>query len=192
MSLRHAILVMLEAKPGSGYDLRRRFDSGIGNFWYATHQQVYQELKKLHDEKLVEFKLQAQSDRPDRKVYRLTRAGRAALKAWFREPVEPPRLKQALLIKLFGAALTDAPALLAELERHEQLHREELARYREAERQYFAQDELTRHEFLGPYLTLRCGIRYARDWIESLQEARELLRAGAPPRAPVPGRGAGG
>lgn len=186
MSLRHAILVLLDNQPGSGYDLSQRFDSGIGNFWHATHQQVYQELKKLAAGKLVEFEVHEQAERPDRKVYRITRAGRQELKAWFAEPTPPQHLKQALLVKLFGARLADRAILLAELERHEQRHRELLAAYREKEAKYFAQDEATRQRFLGPYLTLRSGIRYARDWIEGLEEARTLLASGALPQAPVP------
>ena len=47
MSLKHAILILLETEPGSGYDLVKRFKAGLGYFWNAKHQQVYQELKKL-------------------------------------------------------------------------------------------------------------------------------------------------
>ena len=49
MSLKHAILILLETEPGSGYDLVKRFKAGLGYFWNAKHQQVYQELKKLSE-----------------------------------------------------------------------------------------------------------------------------------------------
>jgi PadR family transcriptional regulator AphA len=185
MSLQHAILVLLENEPGSGYDLAQRFKSGIGNFWNATHQQIYQELKKLRAEKLVDFELEAQTDRPDRKVYRITRAGHQALKRWMREPVDPPRLRQALITKVFGAHLGDHDAILAELERHRALHRKALESYLELERQYFAQDEAIRRRHRLPYLTLRCGIRYEHDWIEWLEETHELIAQDALPQAPV-------
>src|SRR6185295_5519379 len=105
MSLKHAILVLLENKPGSGYDLFQRFQSGIGNFWHASHQQVYQELKKLHTAKLVQYELKTQTEKPDKKVYRITKAGQRALKTWFQHPVKPPRIKEALLVKIFGGQL---------------------------------------------------------------------------------------
>lgn len=185
MSLQHAILVLLENEPGSGYDLAQRFKSGIGNFWSASHQQIYQELKKLHAGKLVAFEVESQADRPDRKVYRITRAGHRALTSWMREPVDPPRLRQALIIKVFGAHLGDRDALLGELERHSALHRKALDGYLDIERQYFEQDEAIRRRYRLPYLTLRCGIRYEADWIEWLEETRELIARDALPEKPV-------
>jgi PadR family transcriptional regulator AphA len=103
MSLRFAILTLLESDPGSGYDLMRHFKAGIGHFWNASHQQVYQELGKLHADGLVEFEVAHQSERPDRKVYRLTEvAGREALEEWRRQPVKPPKVNDALLVKVYG------------------------------------------------------------------------------------------
>jgi PadR family transcriptional regulator AphA len=186
VSLKHAILVLLENKPGSGYDLYQRFRSGIGNFWHASHQQVYQELKKLHAQKLVEYTLKTQREKPDKKVYRITRAGHRALQAWFRTPVKPPRLKEALLVKVFGGRLRDPADVVAELDQHLAVHRRTLEGYREMEKGYFAQDEAARRAYRMPYLTLRSGIRYEHTWIESLEEVRELLLADGLPEAPVP------
>ena len=45
MALEHAILVSLLEKPGSGYELARRFERSIGYFWTATHQQIYRTLR---------------------------------------------------------------------------------------------------------------------------------------------------
>ena len=41
MSLRHAILVLLQDQEASGYDLAREFANSIGLVWNATHQQIY-------------------------------------------------------------------------------------------------------------------------------------------------------
>ena len=74
MSLKHAILILLETEPGSGYDLVKRFKAGLGYFWNAKHQQVYQELKKLSEAGWLAFAEETQETRPDKKVYRLTQA----------------------------------------------------------------------------------------------------------------------
>lgn len=185
MSLKHALLVLLEREPGSGYDLVQRFKSGIGNFWNAKHQQVYQELKKLNDEKLVNFQVKAQSERPDKKVYRITPAGRKALKAWLQEPVKPSRVNDALLVKVFGAQLAEPKAMLAELDRHLELHQRRLADYQEMEQPYFQADEATQRKYRLPYLTLRRGIRNEQGWIEWLTETRELLEKDQVPAKPV-------
>jgi PadR family transcriptional regulator AphA len=185
MSLKYAILVLLENQPGSGYDLAQRFKSGIGNFWHATHQQVYQELKKLRAGKLVALEEKSESDRADKKVYRITKAGHRALQAWFQQPSKPPGIKQPLLIKVFGAHLTERKAMVAEIEKNEATHRRLLDEYQAMEQKYFEQDESVRRQYRLPYLTLRCGIRYERAWLEWLEEARTLIAEDALPKKPV-------
>lgn len=185
MSLRHAILTLLERAPGSGYDLVQRFKAGIGHFWNASHQQVYQELAKLHGEGLVEFELERQEERPDRKVYRLTAAGLAALKTWFAQPVKPPKVNDALLVKVFGGHLVPPAELRAELEQHAALHRERLAEYRVLEQQFLTAPAAEQARFRLPYLTLRRGLLYEEDWLRWLDEARAVIGADADPTAPV-------
>lgn len=98
MSLKHAILVLLDREPGSGYDLAQRFNKGIGHFWQASHQQIYQQLKKLDAENLLRFKHQPQSGKPDRKVYQITAQGRRVLTDWMQKSEKPPVVRDALLI----------------------------------------------------------------------------------------------
>lgn len=178
MSLRFAILTLLESDPGSGYDLMRHFKAGIGHFWNASHQQVYQELAKLHADGLVEFELERQSERPDRKVYRLTPPGCAALDEWRLQPVKPPKVNDALLVKVYGGQNVPPAQLLAELAEHETLHRERLAEYRVSEARYLAMTPEQRVPYRLPYLTLRRGILYEEDWLRWLEEARRELVSG--------------
>jgi PadR family transcriptional regulator AphA len=175
MSLKHAILVLLERKPGSGYDLAQRFKGGIGQFWSASHQQIYHELKKLSDQLLVEFELQLQSERPDKKHYRITAAGRSALKAWLLEPTKPERLHSALLVKIYAANLAEPAALAAELEQNLAEHRKRLDEYINLEQSYLGKGNGMGRKQAQMYLTLRCGIRYEWNWIELLSEAKALL-----------------
>ena len=60
MALEHAILVSLAEKSASGYDLARRFDASIGNFWAASHQQIYKVLARMESDKWVAADLVAQ------------------------------------------------------------------------------------------------------------------------------------
>jgi PadR family transcriptional regulator AphA len=175
MSLRFAILTLLESDSGSGYDLMRHFKAGIGHFWNASHQQVYQELAKLHADGLVEFELERQSERPDRKVYRLTIPGRSALDEWRLQPVKPPKVNDALLVKVYGGGNVSPEQLLAELVEHEVLHRERLAEFRVSEARYLAMTPAQREPYRLPYLTLRRGILYEEDWLRWLDEARQEL-----------------
>ena len=56
MSLRHAILVLLQDQEASGYDLAREFANSIGLVWNATHQQIYLELGKLNEQHMVSYR----------------------------------------------------------------------------------------------------------------------------------------
>ena len=88
MSLRHAVLGLLEECPMSGYDLLKRFEQAMANVWPATQSQLYGELGKLEQAGLI--RVHAQGPR-GRKEYEITDAGRAELRHWLVE-VEPNRV----------------------------------------------------------------------------------------------------
>ena len=79
MSLRHALLGLLAEQPASGWDLSHRFDEVLGSIWPAGHPQIYGELRKLEEERLIEV----DSEGPRRrKTYRVTDAGLEAVRHW--------------------------------------------------------------------------------------------------------------
>ena len=111
MSLRGAILGFLAIEPTSGYTLKQRFDGSVRSFWSATQSQIYRELHELQGEGLVEVEAVLGDGKPDRKVYSLTKAGRAALDQWLAEPLEPLHLRHPLLLKMVFAAQMPPKAL---------------------------------------------------------------------------------
>jgi PadR family transcriptional regulator AphA len=88
MSLRHAVLGLLEEHPMSGYDLLKRFEQAMSNVWTATQSQLYGELGKLEAADLI--RVHAEGPR-GRKEYAITEAGREELRHWLVE-VEPNRV----------------------------------------------------------------------------------------------------
>lgn len=85
--LRMAILSLLADADYTGYDLSKAFDASLTYVWAASQSQVYPELHKLAENGLVEGVEVPQQGRPDKRVYRITDAGRAALVEWAgREP----------------------------------------------------------------------------------------------------------
>jgi len=54
MSLKHALLGVLAARPMSGYELSQFFDSSTGWVWTAPHSQIYPLLVKMHSAGLIE------------------------------------------------------------------------------------------------------------------------------------------
>ncbi|GGY46744.1 PadR family transcriptional regulator [Streptomyces omiyaensis] len=129
MALEHAILVSLLEKPGSGYELARRFDRSIGYFWTATHQQIYRVLKRMENDGWVAAREVAQQGRPDKREYSVADLGHAALSSWLHEPIEPETVRHDLAVKIRGAAFDDPAGLVREVERHRQAHADRLAHY---------------------------------------------------------------
>ena len=64
MALEHAILVALAERPGTGYELARRFDKSIGQFWTATHQQIYKVLARMESDGWLAVTHVTQDGRP--------------------------------------------------------------------------------------------------------------------------------
>ncbi|MGM9463005.1 PadR family transcriptional regulator [Streptomyces murinus] len=141
MALEHAILVSLLEKPGSGYELARRFERSIGYFWTATHQQIYRVLKRMENDGWVDARDVPQQGRPDKKEYSVADLGRAALSSWLHDPIEPESVRHDLAVKIRGAAFDDPAALIHEVERHRQAHRDRLTHYLAGQARDFTEPE---------------------------------------------------
>ncbi len=175
MSLRHALLVSLSRKQGTGYEIANEFDRGLGYFWPASHQQIYQELGKMAVERLVAFTRRQQPDKPPKKIYRVTGNGRKSLIAWLATPVDMPAVKDPLLIKLFAGDLIPAQTLLDEIDRHNAINAEILSRYRSIEKQYFDNPDALPATSQFIYMTLLRGITARKAWRAWALRVRRFL-----------------
>lgn len=175
MSLKHAILTLLETEEGSGYDLLKRFKSRLGYFWNASHQQIYAQLKTMREQGLLEYDLESQQDRPDRKVYRVTELGHQALLDWIEQPVKIDKVNDALLVKLYAGHLSDPRRLLEEVHQHKQVHERMLQTFLSLEQEYQALSPQQKSQYTLPYLTLRRGILGERAWLQWAEEVEAFL-----------------
>ncbi|MBT2365689.1 PadR family transcriptional regulator [Streptomyces sp. ISL-10] len=186
MALEHAILVSLLERPGSGYELARRFDRSIGYFWTATHQQIYRVLKRMESDGLLDLREVPQQGRPDKKEYSVAGLGRAALSQWLHEPIEPESLRHDLAVKIRGAAFDDPAALLREVERHRQVHSDRLAHYLAGESRDFTGPDAPARPDAGQelqHVVLRGGIAYERmtiAWLDDVLATLHRLGASLP------------
>ncbi|WP_326696189.1 PadR family transcriptional regulator [Streptomyces sp. NBC_01754] len=184
MALDHAILVSLLERPGSGYELARRFERSIGYFWTATHQQIYRVLKRMEGAGLLDVRDVPQQGRPDKKEYSVAEPGRAVLTAWLHEPIEPESLRHDLAVKIRGAAFDDPAALIREVGRHHQVHSDRLEHYLAGERRDFTGPDAPAPPDAGQelqHVVLRGGIAYERMTIAWLDDVlATLYRIGRP------------
>lgn len=177
MALAQAILVSLLEQPQTGYDLARGFDTAIGFFWQASHQQIYGELKKLETQGAVSSKAVPQSGRPNKNVYALTETGALALEAWMAEPASRPQIaKDDLLIRTFALGRVRAPTMATQIQERRTRHQERLALYQQIETKRYTFDDGTVPDHLvGKYLCLRGGLKHEAMWIEWCDEALALI-----------------
>jgi PadR family transcriptional regulator AphA len=117
MSLRYAILGFLSSTPSTGYDLGRAFSLGAGAYWEASTSQIYPELRRLEEEGLIDGKI-SQSDRLNRCVYRLTRAGKDELKRWVESEIDYPPRRDPERIQLLFLDESDRDTIRQHLEWH--------------------------------------------------------------------------
>jgi DNA-binding PadR family transcriptional regulator len=102
MSIRHALLALLDEGPKYGLQLREEFESSTGEVWPLNVGQVYTTLNRLERDGLVECENSVHDDR--QRDYRISDQGRIELSDWLRTPPDlslPPR--DELVIKILVA-----------------------------------------------------------------------------------------
>ena len=98
MSLRHALLGLLNDRSASGYDLLTVFNTTLANVWPATQSQLYGELGRLCEAGLLTVGAEGARGR---KEYSITEAGRAELVHWLAD-TEPNRVRRSeTLLRVF-------------------------------------------------------------------------------------------
>ncbi len=88
MDIKFPILGFLTEGEATGYDLKNRFQEGVGFFYRVSDGSIYPALKKLASDGLVTLRNEAQGRRT-RKVYAITAKGRTHFGRMLREPAQP-------------------------------------------------------------------------------------------------------
>ena len=161
----------------SGYELAKTFDSSIGFFWKADHQQIYRELSKLRDRGHIQGHEVVQSGKPNKLVYTLTTEGRGAFRHWAARPSSPPMIKDDLLVRLCALDSVDIEPLRADLMARLEHHRDRFAHYERILNKLFPDGTATSVADTGKLLGLRIGLRHERTVAEWCEEAIEALSA---------------
>jgi DNA-binding PadR family transcriptional regulator len=174
VALGDAILVCLTERPMTGYELAKTFDSSIGFFWKADHQQIYRELTKLRERGHVQGREVVQSGKPNKLVYTLTAEGRAALRHWAARPSAPPSIKDDMLVRLCALDAVDMDPMRADLMARLEYHRDRLARYERVLIKRFPQGAQNLAD-TGKLMALRLGLRHERAVVEWCEESLETL-----------------
>ncbi len=173
MSLQHALLTSLLENASSGLDLANRFSRSIGNFWQATHQQIYRELARMEAAGWV-VSMPAETGRGRKRAYQATEAGRVELRRWINEQADPKPLRDEMMVRLRAEAALGSSDLLPELARHLAFHQAKLDQYTGIEQRHFSHDGMSRAEQIH-HLVLRAGIMNEQFYIDIARQAQAIL-----------------
>lgn len=126
MGVRHAILGLLAERPLHGYDLKLSFEQQLTSDGGLNFGQVYTTLDRLRRDGLVAGDVVPQAERPDKKVYALTDAGRRELEEWLSTPSAIDldlRNETFLKVMLARRLAWGSPLVVIEVERRAALQR---------------------------------------------------------------------
>ena len=177
MSLKHAILSILIESEKTGYDLTKNFESSIGYYWSASHQQIYKTLGDMHKDDWVNVKVNNQSGKPNKKLYSVTATGEKALREWAVLPTKGSSNKNPLLIKLLLARMVGPEPILQQLNDRLKEVYALISEFSKIEKEYFTPkpEPETHIKNTTSYLTLRNGILSAHAELDWLHEAIEAM-----------------
>ena len=155
----------------SGYDLTKQFAAAIGYIWAPAKSQLYVLLKRLVARGLARSRRVRQTDRPDKQLYAITAAGRAALDGWLATVV--PGDRDSFFLKLFVGKLATSEARVAHVEQFRADVQAQLDEYRRIE----LTNTRTGHDAYH-WLLLRLGIERAElelRWIDEVLRSLDEL-----------------
>ncbi|MET7764709.1 helix-turn-helix transcriptional regulator [Streptomyces sp. NPDC005336] len=168
--MRLPLLALLARGPAHGYELKQALEKLLGSAYPQPNiGQIYVTLNRLQKSGLIEGEDVAQSTRPNKRIYRLTDAGREALDGWFEEPTDEPRVRDEFFMKLALAPETGAADQISLINKQ---RRHYLNAMRDLSRLAAAEDRDNRVAQLlieGAMLHLQADL----DWLERCQEELE-------------------
>ncbi|KYC44093.1 PadR family transcriptional regulator [Scytonema hofmannii PCC 7110] len=175
MSLAHAIMGLLQQEEMTGYDLKTScFDRTIAHLWQADQAQIYRTLDKLEERGWISCTVEIQRDRPNRKVYRLTEAGKAEFTRWLQEPHPLPTVRDPLRIQMFFAAQLPDNAIIKLLEQQRAARCEKLEKCKAIELPLLDNLSNNRQQILQR-LVLELVLRQEQTYIDWLDMAIEVI-----------------
>ncbi len=176
MSLAHAILGLLTVTPMTGYDLKTQaFDNTVTHFWQADQTQIYRTLAAMAESGWVKSTLEIQEDRPNRKVYHITDAGREELIRWLHTEQSLPVYREPFLVQMFFAGELDKETILAHIIQQREGHKARLAHYETITMPSLDDPELIRKRIFWQ-LTLEMGMAMERAYIDWLDQCEAVVR----------------
>lgn len=105
MDVKTLCLGVLSMGDASGYEIKKRLEDSFSHFYDASFGSIYPALSRLQEDGLVSCQHEAQSKRPDKKVYSLTAEGRLQLVRELSGEPANDRIRSEFLVAMLFADL---------------------------------------------------------------------------------------
>ncbi|NTW04056.1 MAG: PadR family transcriptional regulator, partial [Oscillochloris sp.] len=181
--LGYVILELLERKPLSGYDVKKRFFSSLAFGWHAHVSQLYSTLRQLEQRGYVTSQTAPSNEGPERRIYAITLAGHEVLLEWLQSPLDDTKQKNELLLRVWAADLMPTEAftdLLTDVEQQTRARLNDLIMLRDKWQQRYGPPEAASDvRVVGSLLCMEHDIQLARAKLTWLERASTVLQTRA-------------
>jgi DNA-binding PadR family transcriptional regulator len=158
----------------TGYDLTMK----INRFWRSTHSAIYPLLSELEDLGYVEFVLEKQSGKPDKKTYSLTPQGKNLLHEWFMSDTGDEVIRDEMMLKLYCIKCVSPEAAGKILDELEARCRRKIAEYNSLINKFRSMEhsEAAASSLFGSYILTQRALNEAKldlvwcEWVRKLYE----------------------
>ena len=108
MSIRNALLGLLDQRPRHGYELHDAFEAVVGGEqnWDVKPAQIYMTLARLEQSGLVIQEGLEQEGGPEKRIFAITSEGRRELREWLNSPVKTEHQRDEFFVKLMISLAT--------------------------------------------------------------------------------------
>jgi len=149
MKLEHYILGLLTINPCTGYEIKKHLDTE-GRFARrrAPLSQIYNTLKRMHENSLVTFVEEKRDGKPDLKIYSFTTTGMQFLMDYLHSPLEKPFRynESSILFRIRYAFLVETDAIIKQIQEELEFRQKQINKFRYRDRTiestYLSADEL--------------------------------------------------
>lgn len=184
----YILLGMLNERDLSGYDMKLLLDKRIHHiYWSPAKSQIYGELRRLEKAGWVTMTEVAQTNRPDKRVYCITEAGRTALHEWLETTEsEPDVFKSPMMLHLLFGHLLPRETLVTQLEARQRKLTSELTKHEKRTQEVRTQSATAEADAQMPYLLmsmefqqalLQTSLTWTAETVTQLKRRKKLARS---------------
>ncbi|MCR5415163.1 MAG: PadR family transcriptional regulator [Pseudobutyrivibrio sp.] len=169
--LPYILLGLIENEPMTGYDLKKEFETEIGEFWSVKHSQIYLELKRLVANGDIESNTGYFGNKIEKTYYKITPQGTKSLEGWKYSYEDQLAInKDEFVLKLYFIKDKKDPRLKELLNEQSHLHKKKLEHLNSRLKEVFPNKKIIDNNY-GHYLILNHAIKREMEYVSWLEDA---------------------